>query len=277
MQEFYSNEEEAISCLGIPEELEESFGQYCIHPTLTDGGVQTVVNLAYNTIADKDTIYLPFAMGKLEILNPELRVCYAYVNRADDKNKTDAEAARYNVFYLSEHGEVALCISDFSIRPFHNMPKAKPEGDDESSVVYIQSNYERVDCPSNNKLNGDILILAEDEQLYTALKKEAERQNRCIALVKPGKCYKVSENMIYEIDPGVSDHYMYLIEDLHAKGLRLENIIHMWSESIEKWNRNTVNDWLERGLYTMFYLTKALLSKYAGNEMRFIYIYKFQL
>ncbi len=273
MQEFYSNEEEAISCLGIPEELEESFGQYCIHPTLTDGGVQTVVNLAYNTIADKDTIYLPFAMGKLEILNPELRVCYAYVNRADDKNKTDAEAARYNVFYLSEHGEVALCISDFSIRPFHNMPKAKPEGDDESSVVYIQSNYERVDCPSNNKLNGDILILAEDEQLYTALKKEAERQNRCIALVKPGKCYKVSENMIYEIDPGVSDHYMYLIEDLHAKGLRLENIIHMWSESIEKWNRNTVNDWLERGLYTMFYLTKALLSKYAGNEMRFIYIY----
>ena len=76
---FYFNECEALTRLGVVPELEKDYGQYLLFPTLLDGGIQTVVAWAYQTMAKGDAIYLPFVLGELEIVGSrcrnKLRLC----------------------------------------------------------------------------------------------------------------------------------------------------------------------------------------------------------
>ena len=165
MDSLYFNEKEALAELAIPEVLEADFSKYQIHPTLTDGGFQTVINWAYHTGMDKDTIYLPFVLEGLDIFDKQGRVKYAYAT----KNSGDS----YNIVYLGEDGNALYQARKFSFKAMtvqEKMLNGQYGSENETLYCHMQL-VEAGKSPEGELRNTKKTFLFDDEiSLFEALK-----------------------------------------------------------------------------------------------------------
>ena len=176
MISLYFNEKEALAELAIPEVLEADFSKYQIHPTLTDGGFQTVINWAYHTGTDKDTIYLPFVMEELDIYEPQGRVKYAYATKNPGGDS-------YNIVYLSEDGNALYQAKKFSFKAMTVQDKMLngQYGSENETLYYhmqlVEAEYETAEAEENTKKT---ILFDDDCTLLYALKDRKFRDIRLI-------------------------------------------------------------------------------------------------
>lgn len=175
---FYYNESEALSELAIPEILEGSFDRYCIHPTLTDGGFQTVINWAYHTNASKEVVYLPFVLEELVLYNMGEKVKYAYVT----KNQDDS----YNVLYLGASGNVLLEAKKFTFKQM-TLKEGMINSTRNSGAETLYYHMERVETQiidglSNSLTNKKIYLFDDDSSLEKLLREQYQFDVRRICL-----------------------------------------------------------------------------------------------
>lgn len=191
MVSFYYNEKEALSELAIPEELEAGFDQYKIHPTLTDGGFQTVINWAYHTDTDKDAIYLPFVLEELKIYNVCGRVKYAYVTK-------DQDGATYDVTYLDQDGKVFYEAKRFTFKAMtmqENLLNSSHNTGNEALYYHMQSIEANVEPALRVEENRKILVFDEESDVADALQSKFHAN---VCRVSKGASYtKVSDTLTF--------------------------------------------------------------------------------
>ncbi|MDQ1353893.1 MAG: hypothetical protein QG657_4202, partial [Acidobacteriota bacterium] len=71
-----------------------------------------------------------------------------------------------------------------------------------------------------------------------------------------------NQEIIYVIDPGKYDDYIALLEDLREQGKGIDKIVHLW-----QWDSAGVPDFLDRGVYSLLYLVKAMAKLPIFNSM----------
>ncbi len=77
-----------------------------------DGAFQTVLSLLVNTEKRNGVVYLPYALGSIEILKPLSEVCSVYVSQVEEKFHSNIK--KYDIKIVDDSGYIIVRIKNFS-------------------------------------------------------------------------------------------------------------------------------------------------------------------
>lgn len=108
------------------------------------------------------------------------------------------------------------------------------------------------------KLQGNILLFDTDERLFNKLKSHDNELN--ITLVKTGDSYIDINNEVFIINPKKKDDYKSLLKDIQKLNVMPSTIIHAWCKEDFKYDIVSIKSMLNKGIYSLFYLTQSLMD-----------------
>jgi acyl transferase domain-containing protein/acyl carrier protein len=231
---------EVFSALEIPSGWGEA--NYRLHPALVDGALQSLAMVGEGRGGGLE---LPFAVNEVDCREALPKRCYAYGRIESDRGGV----RRYEVKLLGEHGEVLAHLGGLAMRRFERgvrellyyrpiwIPDALPHSD--------------VPLPA-----GTVLLLDETPELQETLTARGISTMRVI----PGPVYEQNGSLI-RIRQESAEDYARLVREIEFAG-----VIHRWSRP-----GVTLDEALERGLYSVLKLTQALLK--GGKARPFVYAY----
>ncbi len=108
-ENIYVGDNEWLTRVELPEALVQDFESYQIHPAMLD--VATSAHFAH--MADIQSVFLPYAYGKVQVYKPFVRALYSHARLA--RPFTTGDKYIYFDFMLyDESGEVILTINEYS-------------------------------------------------------------------------------------------------------------------------------------------------------------------
>ncbi len=260
------NDAEALSRLKLPSHLHETFHDFVLHPTLMDGALQTVLGLMQGT--ENSGLFLPFALGNVEIIQPLPETCYAYATRT--------KAGKVNTFtirLLDSSGQVVVRLTDFSMRAVSQTTTSatavvEPAASD---VMYFEPVWETEPTPevSEKKSSAPVLIFDTDETLFQHCKNALATEG--IILVKPGEQYQDTGNNTYLVNPEKREDYGLLIRTLHDSGMLPGRIVYLWSKADSSGDSIDAN--APPAIYPLLYLSQAMMEHKPKAPVRLLYLY----
>jgi acyl transferase domain-containing protein/acyl carrier protein/ubiquinone/menaquinone biosynthesis C-methylase UbiE len=119
----------------------------------------------------------------------------------------------------------------------------------------------------------NLVIFDTGEDIYSRLTQRLQETK--ITLVKPGEKFRKTGNTIYEVDPREPDHYNRLMDDLFQDTVGPLKMIHMWSGNNRRFtgNEHLLKTQLEKSLYSVFYLSQALMAQKPEDKIKLLYVY----
>ncbi|MEW6381686.1 MAG: polyketide synthase dehydratase domain-containing protein, partial [bacterium] len=208
IRELFFNGKEALARLEVPRNLKGSIHAFGLHPSLMDGALQTVAGLMPDKAegqekSSADALYLPFALGEVEIISPLLpETCYAYVTVAEDKpgkklsardlpardlpaeNLPSARSRvkRYNIQLADEDGQVLVSMKDFSLRALRQPQKGS------RIISGISGNTEARKAQAGGTLvsqaDGVLVKQADEELVRMYCRSVWEKSGECCQAIK---------------------------------------------------------------------------------------------
>jgi len=115
------------------------------------------------------------------------------------------------------------------------------------------------------------LIFAQDEQVSSQLQSRLNLVKEDILFVKPGDHFVTSNNNQCQLDLHREEHYNQLIEDI--VGQLPERIIFLWSWSSSFSPTDDIDSILNKSVYPLFFLTRALLKAKPKSVVELFYCY----
>lgn len=277
IEELFFNERQALARLVLQEEPENGV---VLHPALLDGALQTITGWISQVKDIPAHPYVPFTVGRVEIIKPLTRVCYALVsNSCSDQENTRLE--KYDLRILSKNGEVLLKIRDYYPRPF--LPAFSPanhyeENAEMPEMIFYQSKWEKSDLAPKPLPLVDgryYLIFDTGDEFRRGLsaREIAGGGSNTFILVKPGQSYRKFDDGIYEINPESEEDYRTLFQSLNLQKKPSLKIIHNWSSRNVGLNPNQLNAQLYFGLYSILFLSKVLVEQHLANPVPIYFLY----
>ncbi len=259
LKELSYNENEALGYLELPEFLRNDFQAFGLHPSLTDGALQTVSRL----ISDSDSpgTYLPFALGELALIKPLPEKCYAHVVRIG--NSSDSQVKKFNISILNLNGDLTVRIKDFSLRAYS-------ESQDTNSLMYFHSIWEERNISlltSHFPLPASPVLLFDSDESRQALLRDS--LNSDVVLVTPGEVFEKISGQHYRFCPTDGIGYRQLFTALAQEKQIPEYVLHFWSQEDDKKQGLTLNSF-----YSLFHLSQALAEQKPARDIRILYLYK---
>ncbi|MGA1867912.1 MAG: SDR family NAD(P)-dependent oxidoreductase [bacterium] len=279
IRELLSSGTEAISYLELPSNLKEGFKDFVLHPTLMDAAVQTVMGLMDNIEAD--ILYLPYSLGVAELVRPIQERCYAYVVLTKNPQTYSSQIQRFTILLVDKAGQILVRMNDFSLMVFQQHLKTRdslmklkmPQ------IMYYHSVWRKAGLDPRRifqKSSDFILLFDINEDVRNALKEKLmtkeEKIDRVI-LVKPGKDFINIDKHVYEINPGQKENYVQLVKAITDQNMMPRTILHLWSQEAFASSKEALYSQLERGVYSLLYLTQALMKQKPRDNIKILYIY----
>ena len=253
IKNIYFNDYEAISEIEVPRELKSTFDKYFLHPSLLEGSLQTAGYLANSKVSPKHAT-IPFELESLKVYEKLETKCYFYV--VLDENSNKSKLKKMSGWLVNGEGRILLTIKNYIIR--ETTPKPSSE--------YLVPHWVNKSITINNQnMKSDILLFDIDEVVFEKLKKE----NNKVILVQPGSSFKCISKDRFEVRVDSGDDYMKLIKYLKKNSITVKNIVHMWSQKTV----SSLNDKLKYGIYSLFNMSKSLLTSFIKDKKKILYIY----
>jgi polyketide synthase PksN len=115
LQKVYFTQGQALAELALPSSLVVSQNQYGLHPSLMDGALQASIGLALAEQAGTGGAALPFAIEKMEVLQPCTQRMWALV-RYSAHHAAEGRVQKLDVLLCDEQGSVCVRINGFTSR-----------------------------------------------------------------------------------------------------------------------------------------------------------------
>jgi acyl transferase domain-containing protein/acyl carrier protein len=260
--ELYGGGREGLVKLSLPQELQNDFAAYGLHPSLLDGTFRAIAGIGFVAGQEKPVLRIPFSLGRLELLAPITEVCYAY---ATTDSALDAEVVRYEIKLLNEAGDVLARLTDFSTRLYKENGVAAA-GPSENMLYYRPSwNPAPLAIPAKDAAQP-IVLFAEGDDLQNAL------ANGTI-LVQPGTKYEAQGNGCFTIDPANANDYHRLFNELATQGITPSRLVHAWSLKRTGAIFENVPADLNVGLYSIMHLFKAITARKLESKTRCLFLF----
>jgi len=223
---------------------------------------------------DKGKLYLPFALGEVELTGKLTEECYAYATFAGERATNSSGAIKYNILIIDNKGRVVVKLKDFILRKAERNVNTEQPG---SRLIYCRREWDEFPIIQINapEINNVLLFdTGEDirEVLWTLFSKE-ERQFPELAVVKPGDSFRDLGNNVYEINPSKPGDYRILMESLKRCNLMPSHIIHTWSQEAFNETGETLGGQLDCGVYSLLNLCQTLIEQRLKDSVQLLYIY----
>ncbi len=237
---------------------------YGMHPALMD----CAINAANPDM--KDGFYLPFCYKKLKIYGSTPQSFYSYLKRKDTQNR-NGETAVFDVVFVDNQGSVFVEAQDYTIKKVR-VDEFKKAGHKHNNV-YHQVYWTKKDIPKHtSQMEGATVLVFKDtagmaQEVISRLTVLGKR----VIEVEVGDCfYKIGEDR-YSVGSNQED-YKKLFDELALDSLPL--VIHLSTldsditmESLEQLEESQA-----RGLYSLYYLVRAMVSNKLVENSKIILI-----
>ncbi|GAX59134.1 polyketide synthase of type I [Candidatus Scalindua japonica] len=282
IEEIHGNGREALSRICLPEEVSGGFKDYVLHPSVMDGAFQTAISIAEDVQTLQKDLYLPFALGELNIKRSLTENCYAYVTSVKGNIRGNTGIKKFNISIIDEDGNVLVQMKDFSVRALRRGDGYR-SGERSSAFrdsLYFHPAWDMVNLEGTTDKDGTgtILIFDQGEEVFYKKKEKScglENAEEVIHVI-PGLEYRELSKNVYQINPEVQTDYERLLEDLNQKKLRPIHILHVWNylqEINALIQRGDFEKCLKRGIYSIFYLSKAIMRFQSNEKIKLLYLF----
>src|SRR5262249_47465344 len=144
------------------------------------------------------------------------------------------------------------------------------------SRLYYSYEWEKASLPAKPEQAGShsMVLFATEETLrdvYQEQMAKAGKGSGQLILVQPGDSFEDSGKQSYKINPKSKHDFERLFECFIEKQISLENICFAWPVRQAQWrNANSVNDSLERGIYSFLFLCQSLIKQGLENKVQLL-------
>lgn len=112
---LYFNNKEALAYLEIPEERMDSYKEFKLHPSILEGGLQSIIGLLVDSTKEP---FMPYAIEDIRIYRELQQKCIAYTTYADSEGGSYYK--KFNILLLDTAGHILVEIRNYTIR---NIPQ----------------------------------------------------------------------------------------------------------------------------------------------------------
>ena len=271
LQETYSNDEETLGILALPEFRQGDLQSMVLHPSLVDGSMQAGVAAR---LGDKTgEMLVPYSIGEVEILHPLPAHCFSYTTASRD-GKKDSRVLRSNVLIMDETGKVLARVREATGVPLLDLHKKSrsDEGADAISSLYYSYEWEKAPLAAEGEGgNGakSLLLFDVDETL-----RDRFQGSRQIILVRPGERFLAVDEQSYEIDPGSKDDFTRLFDALAERNRPVEDICFAWTAGPSDFrDEDLLTKSLESGVSSLLFLCQALIKAKLERNVQLVHLY----
>ena len=271
---LYYNQSEALSQIELPQECKANVENYMLPPALLDGALQSVIVFIGNSFTETGTIYMPFAMGELEILGELPEKCFSYAIQTENQQGTGYSVKKFAIYITDEAGKVLVKMKDFSLRGLTPSTPMKRAIEKSPSMSYMKNSWELSSIEAEraqDTITGNILVFDEGEEVFQGLMTKLNGNSESTVLVKPGLEYKELEGNIFEININNQEDYRKLFSTLLNKEMIPDNVLHLLSKENLICDKEKIMNQLNRSIYSMLYLSRALLELKLRNKTKLVY------
>lgn len=283
IQKLYVGENGVLAQLKLPISLRNGFSDFGLHPGLLDGSFQSVSGLLRkaDNSDDGSAVMLPFAIEEIELLRPIREVCYAFAVIEGDKHKEHVN--KFNILILDENGLPLVRINGFEVRKFTNIEvKSKSRNVDpeqEDSLLYFKKVWKVLELSDTEKPlpEKNVLILDSCDNFYNTYIEYLEKNNihsHMVLLAVPGNGFVRLEENKYSLEPGNEKAFASFLNDLWERNQIPELIINLWSKEGLSPGQNEIDSGLYTGVYSLLYLSKALMTKKLNRKILLFHFHK---
>ncbi|AZE49482.1 Polyketide synthase [Pseudomonas chlororaphis] len=117
LETLYFNASESLSRLVLPQALRHDLAAYTLHPSLTEGALQSMLGLLGDPSSDS-TLYIPYALSEITVYAPLTATCYGYARVAGNHGAAQFAEKRFDIDLLNDDGQVLVAIRSLAYRPY---------------------------------------------------------------------------------------------------------------------------------------------------------------
>lgn len=251
-------EDELLLELGLPENLNGDMEKYFLHPSLLDNSV--------NAVSQKlgGGLYLPLYYKSLKIYKRMPENFYSYIS-LKDKNPEGKETISFDVLLLDKEGRVFAKIEDYKIKKVNYAELKFIELTNTKSSYYeIGWIHDEKSPEAIDAEQGAVLVFKDKKGIGDEMVQRLKACGREVIEVEMGStCERVYDNK-YTVGRTEED-YLKLIRMI--KDRQLTSILHLFSiSSGEKISEEAQFEEMQnRGIYSLYYLTRSLLQNKVGR------------
>ncbi|PKM52637.1 MAG: hypothetical protein CVV02_00435 [Firmicutes bacterium HGW-Firmicutes-7] len=275
IEQLYYSQTEALAQIKLPLECRASAKEFVLPPALVDGALQSVIVFIGNSFAESGTIFMPFAMGELEILSELPEKCFSYAIQTHYQEGASYSVAKFAIYITDEAGKVLVKIKDFSLRGLVPSNQVKRSVENPPSMYYRINSWELASVEAERgfvNVIGNTMVFDDSEEIFQGLETKLKDNLRRVVLVKPGLVYKELEGNIFEINMANQEDYSKLLRTLLDREMIPDNILHLLSKDNLSWNYEKITNQLKDSVYSMLYLSQAIIDLKQKNKIKFVYI-----
>ncbi|MGD9211030.1 MAG: SDR family NAD(P)-dependent oxidoreductase, partial [Desulfobacteraceae bacterium] len=282
IEEIWYNHNEALSRLQLPEHLLDEILDYDLHPSLMDSALQTVIAWLNLTGKNQTMPLVPFTMREVQIRSPLPTSCYVHIRLVDRNLSTQADFQKYQIRILDDQGKTRVVIKDHYLRPFRTKQITNPITGQENnySLLFYQTAWiESKSLQKPPQIPYDItpiLLFDIDREFYLKVLNHFqidEEDQRHIILVQPGNRFQPITSTHYKIVPDNPTDYKVLLDALTDQKIDVKTIIHLWSKAGDCANDTTLTEQLQRGFFSVLYLSAALIEYRPKHQISVNYVF----
>lgn len=278
IQHVRRNQTEALARIQLPADMEEGFSDYGLHPSILEGGLQTLAGLLFQKGSPDNIPFVPFSLHELEIIRPLPTSCYAYLEMANQQTDHPTHKQRYHLTLIDEQGMILAKLHDYSVRPLQGGdPDLERVGDRvNAQPVLYRPDVQQMELEGTadaRDVEGPVLIFDVDDSFFKPFQQKCGKSQPVI-LVKPGHSFAKVEADCYEINPSHYPDYERLLADLTTRISLPATVLHRWAQTDFTTRPTTIQLQLERGIKSLFFLCKALAGCKLDRETRVVSFYQ---
>ena len=253
IKSFHYNENEAVAEIQLPDVIKTDINNFIVHPSLFDGIFQSVVAFMLFAMKITERQYLPYSVKEIEFSGNVQENCFAHITQANN-DPVNKDSQKFNVCVYDKKGNLLIRINEFLKRPIAQ----KTAGT--TNHFYFCPTWIGNDINISSDTIDSLIIFDSKNEIYNKIKENEDINS--VILIKPAPSFKIQKNTVF-INPEDYSHYQKLINELKKRNIRISNILYL----------NDYSSPSDKTIYSVFYLSKALIHSKYYKTVKLIYAY----
>jgi acyl transferase domain-containing protein/NRPS condensation-like uncharacterized protein len=264
LKHVQAGEGEAIAYLELPEEFHFDTKRFSLHPALLD-----VATSFYHT-GERNHLYMPLGYDELRVYGAIPARCYAYSKQRVEP-KASGEIRKKDVVVMDLEGNVVVDIKGFSLKKISNVKaKFRELGGGSQHYYEIKWRPAPIESVKESRAENSLLLFGDEDGLGRQVADLLRQQGQRVIEVEFGDEYRQISQDRYLLRTDEEDHAR-LIEKVADQ--QISQVLHLASVSRkEVADPVALDDSLNRGVYSLFHLTRALLKNKSARGLSFVVV-----
>ncbi|RCX07581.1 phosphopantetheine binding protein [Anaerobacterium chartisolvens] len=255
MKKVYIGDKEALGYFELPEAYSGDMDEYYLHPAIMD----SAVNMVNDQVGEG--LYLPLSYKKLKIYGRMPSKIYSYIRKSGQKEES-SETGTFEIALIDTDGNVFARVDYYTVKKVHFAEARKPV-EKEPDFYYTGWMPEPAQHTGLLTDGAAVLVFKDSRGLAEEISDILRNKGVKVYEVEAGDGYAAKDEYRYAVGQAQED-YDKLIS---ATAGKVGTVLHMLSideaHNLDPADKNGEN--VERGIDSLFFLTKALIGQKAGN------------